>query len=66
MGTTVDLLRILVIKLSFLLYENGIVLVHAEVEDENLGIVVEKEEVDLRRVLLDLIYLRDLLLLTLR
>ena len=66
MGTTVDLLRIPVIKLLFLLYGNGIALVHAEAGDDNLRIVVEMElGVHLRRVLLGL---KDLmvLLLTLR
>jgi hypothetical protein len=60
MGTTVDLLRIPVIKPLFLHYGNVIALVHAEVGDDNLRIVVEKEGVHLRRVLLGL---KDLMVL---
>ena len=59
----VDLLRILAIKPLFLLYGNGIALVHAEVGDDSLRIVVEKEGV---RLLLGLKDLMVLLLLTLR
>ena len=57
MGTIVELPRILVIKLLFLLYGNGIA-VYAEVLDDNLRIVVEMEEVHRRRrVVLGLNYL---------
>jgi hypothetical protein len=55
MGPTVDHLRIRVIKPLFLLYGNGIALVHAEVGDANLlnlRIVVVIEGVHLRRMLL--------------